>query len=265
MRKRAFRYRVYGGEGVPVVLVPGLDGLTEFFADIVPELARFHKVVLYELPLRGEADATGTPYTFDYLASDLRSVLDELGAPAAHIVGESFGGVVSQTFALAYPEAVRSLTLISSAPRFELSRKNKLLLPLLRITPMWLFARVHLGDVCEPDDPAWAKRLFVRGASYADHASVFARAQIVSRVDLRARVSELKCPLLLVYGERDRFTGEASRQMAQLVPHARVVEIEGGGHLCHMTQPKAFIAALEPFVASAAVPAAPAAFAHAAT
>jgi pimeloyl-ACP methyl ester carboxylesterase len=160
---------------------------------------------------------------------------------------------------------VRSLTLISSAPRFELSRKNRLLLPLLRITPMWLFARVHLGDVCEPEDPAWAKRLFVRGASYADHASVFARAQIVSRVDLRSRVSELKCPVLLVYGERDRFTGEASRHMAQLVPHARVVEIEGGGHLCHMTQPKAFLAALEPFIASAAASATPAPFAHATT
>lgn len=249
MAKRPFRYRVYG-EGPAVVLVPGLDGLTEFFADVVPELARHNTVVLYELPLRGDADALGVDYSFDFIASDLRGVLDELGVAQAHVVGESFGGVVSQVFALSYPDALLSLTLISSAPHFELSRKNKLLLPLFRITPMWLFARVHLGDVCEPDDPAWAKRLFVRGASYADHASVFARAQIVSRVDLRDRVSELKCPVLLVYGERDRFTGEASRRMAELVPHAQITAIEGGGHLCHMTQPKPFLAALQPFLAS---------------
>jgi pimeloyl-ACP methyl ester carboxylesterase len=249
-RKRGFRYRVYG-EGEPVVLVPGLDGLTEFFADVVPELARRNQVILYELPLRGEADAAGTDYSFEYLASDLKSVLDELGIARAHIVGESFGGVVSQTFALNHPEAVQTLTLISSAPHFEVSRKNRMLLPLFRITPMWLFARVHLSDVCEPEDPAWAKRLFVRGASYADHASVFARAQIVSRVDLRSRVSELRCPVLLVVGSRDRFTGDASRHMAKLVPQAQVVAIEGGGHLCHMTHPKPFLAAVQPFLAGA--------------
>jgi 3-oxoadipate enol-lactonase len=251
MAKRPFRYRVYG-EGETVVLVPGLDGLTEFFADSVPELARRNRVVLYELPLRGEADALGVDYTFEYIASDLKSALDELGVDRAHIVGESFGGVVSQVFALAHPDAVQTLTLISSAPHFELSRKNRLLLPLFRITPMWLFARVHLGDVCEPTDPTWAKRLFVRGASYADHASVFARAKIVSKVDLRTRISELSCPVLLVFGASDRFTGEASRLMTELVPHARAVSIEGGGHLCHMTHPKPFLAALQPFLAGAA-------------
>lgn len=251
MGTRWFRYRQYG-EGEPVVLVPGLDGLTEFFADIVPELARTNRVVVYELPLRGDADAAGRAYDFEYIASDLKSVLDELGIARAHIVGESFGGVVSQVFTLDNPAVPITLTLISSAPHFEVSRKNKLLLPLFAITPMWLFARVHLSDVCEPEDPAWAKRLFVRGASYADHASVYARAKIVSRVDLRSRVSELSCPVLLVVGSRDRFTGDASQRMAEMLPHAQVVSIEGGGHLCHMTHPKPFLAALQPFLTSAA-------------
>jgi 3-oxoadipate enol-lactonase len=249
MKNRPFRCRVYGA-GQTVVLIPGLDGLTEFFADIVPELARHHQVVLYELPLRAEADAAGVPYDFAYLARDLKSVLDELGVASAHVVGESFGGVVAQTFSLTAPHMVRTLTLISSAPHFEVSLKNRLLLPLFAITPMWLFARVHLGDVCEPDDPAWAKRLFVRGASYADHASVYARAQIVSRVDLRRQVAALTCPLLLVIGSRDRFTGEASRTLAQQLPHAQLAVIEGGGHLCHMTHPKAFLSALTPFLAA---------------
>jgi 3-oxoadipate enol-lactonase len=249
MRKRPFRYRTYGA-GEPVVLIPGLDGLTEFFADIVPELSRFYQVVLYELPLKGEADAAREQYTFEYLARDLKSVLDELGLDSAHIVGESFGGVVAQTLTLAEPQAVRTLTLISSAPYFEVSRKNRMLLPLFQITPMWLFARVHLSDVCEPGDPGWVKRLFVRGASYADHASVVARANIVSRVDLRSRVAELRCPTLLVVGSLDRFTGDASKELAKKLPRAQLAVIEGGGHLCHVAQPRAFVDALLPFLAS---------------
>ncbi len=247
MKRRPFRFKTFG-QGAPIVLVPGLDGLTEFFRDVIPELARRLQVIVYELPLKGDADAARSEYTFDFIARDLKEVMDELHLPKAHIVGESFGGVVGQTFALTYPGSVDTLTLISSAPHFELSRKNRLLLPLFRFTPMWLFARVHLGDVCEPGDPQWAKDLFVRGASYADHASVFARAQIVSRVDLRDRIGELSAPLLLVVGSADRFTGEASRELVRLVPRARVVTIENGGHLCHLTHPKAFLDALVPFV-----------------
>ncbi len=156
--------------------------------------------------------------------------------------------MVAQTLVLTYPHVVETLTLISSAPHFELSRKNKLLLPLFRVTPMWLFARVHLRDVCEPHDPEWAKERFLRGAASADHASVFARAQIVSRVDLRARVAEMRCPVLMVVGAADRFTGRASREMLKQLPDARLVEIANGGHLCHMTHPRAFLDALVPFV-----------------
>lgn len=247
MRTRPVRFESHG-QGPTIVLIPGLDGITEFFADVVPELARRFRVLVYHLPLKGEADAAGARYDFAYLAQDLESVLDEVHADRVHVVGESFGGVVAQTLALTYPHAVQTLTLISSAPHFELSRKNKLLLPLFRITPMWLFARVHLGDVCEPHDPEWAKERFLRGASSADHASVFARAQIVSRVDLRARVPEIRCPVLMVVGAADRFTGRASREMQKQLPHARLVEIPNGGHLCHMTHPRAFLDALVPFV-----------------
>jgi pimeloyl-ACP methyl ester carboxylesterase len=251
MRTRHFRYKSYG-EGSTIVLIPGLDGITEFFADAIPELARRFRVLVYHLPLKREADAAGAPYDFAYIAQDLKSVLDEVHADRVHVVGESFGGVVAQTFALTYPHAVETLTLISSAPHFELSRKNRLLLPLFRFTPMWLFARVHLGDVCEPHDPEWAKELFLRGAGSADHASVFARAQIVSRVDLRARIADIHCPVLMVVGAADRFTGRASREMLQQLPHARLVEIANGGHLCHMTHPQEFLDALVPFVLASA-------------
>jgi pimeloyl-ACP methyl ester carboxylesterase len=253
MNKRPFRCRVYG-EGEPLVLIPGLDGLTEFFSDLVPELARHYRVVLYELPLRAEADARGLAYTFEYLAQDLGETLDEVGVADAHVVGESFGGVVAQMFALTAPARLRSLTLISSAPHFDVSAKNRFLLKLMPLSPMWLFARIHLADVCLKDDPAWAKRLFVKGASYADHASVMARARIVSRVDLRERVAQLRCPMLLVVGSRDAFTGAASLDLGRRVPHARMVTIEGG-HLCHMTNPKAFLGALMPFLAEHGRPA----------
>ena len=247
--KRDFRYKAYG-QGVPVVLVPGLDGLTEFFSDVLPEFARRYQVIVYRLPLRAEADKCGRQYSFEFIAEDLKSVLEELEIEKAHIIGESFGGVVTQTFALDHSDAVGRLVLISTAPKFDLSMRNRLLLPLFRFIPMWLFARAHLRDVCEPHDPQWVKDLFIQGTSWADHASVLARAQIASCVDLRDRISDIKAPVLLVVGSSDRFTGDASRKMQQLLPNARLVEIPEGGHLCHVTHPQQFLDAVLPFLAN---------------
>ena len=195
-----------------------------------------------------EAEARSEPYTFDYIALDLKEVLDELGVDKCHVIGESFGGVVSQVFSLNYPERVDRLVLISTAPAFDLSLKNRVLLPIFPLIPQAVFARLHVSDVCEPDDPDWAKELFIRNAAWADHASVVARANIVSRVDLTDRVPSISAPTMLVVGNRDRFTGEASAKMLELLPDARMVELEGG-HLAHMLHPARFAAEVAGFLA----------------
>ena len=50
-RSRPFRYKTYG-EGFPLVIIPGLDGITEFHADNIPEFSRHFKVVVYYLVQR---------------------------------------------------------------------------------------------------------------------------------------------------------------------------------------------------------------------
>ncbi len=239
-KKRPSRYKKYGS-GPAVVIVPGLDGVTEFFSDIVPELTREFTVIVYHLPLLAEAREVGERYSFDFISADLKSVLAEIGVSKAHIIGESFGGVVTQVFALNYPETVRKLVLISTAPHFEISAKNRFQMLFLPLATQPVFARVHVYDVCERTDPRWAKEKFIREASWADRESVHARIKIVSRVDLRQRIGGIRAPTLLVVGGADRFTGEASRKMCDSLPDARTVEIPGGGHLCHMTHPERFV------------------------
>jgi len=238
-KARPFKFKVYG-EGSPLVIVPGLDGITEFFTDIIPELTPEYRVILYYLPLVAEAESAGEPYTFDFIAADLKKILDELGIKKAHIIGESFGGACTQVFALNYPDYVDKLVLVSTFARTDLSLRNRILVPLLPVIPQPMFARGHVYDVCEPDDPRWAKDLFIREASWADHASVVARIKIVNELDLRGKITSITAPVLLVVGGADRFTGKASKEMLKLLPDAKMVEIPGAGHLCHMTNPDKF-------------------------
>lgn len=247
---RPFRYKQYG-EGSPVVIIPGLDGVTDFFDDITPQLTPRHRVIMYYLPLLAEAQAAGVPYTIDYIAADLKSVFDELHLEKAHVIGESFGGAVAQTFVLAYPEMVERLILISTCARFGLPRRTQQVLALQPYLPQALFARLHMGDVCERHDPQWAKEVFIRGAAWADHQSVLARGMILRDFDTRDRVGSIACPTMLVVGGSDHMTGRSSRETADLMPGCEVVVVPNGGHLCHMTDPEIFNAAALKFLADA--------------
>ena len=240
------RYRTHGDRTKPpLVVIPGLDGCTVFFSGVIPELVRDFFVVVYDLPFYH-----GQNYTFSYLANDVAAALDELAIERAAIVGESFGGVVAQHVALEHSERVEALVLLSSLARTELTPvvKFKLhcLLPLVeflgRAFPgiaQTIFAKVHASDVVESSEPAWARSLFVKEASWAHHASVMQRIKIVAALDIEDRVPAIMQPVLLVRGADDSFTGHTTARLRSLLRRVDVVTLPGG-HLPHVTSSHAF-------------------------
>jgi pimeloyl-ACP methyl ester carboxylesterase len=98
------------GTGNTIVLIPGMDGTGTLFYRQVPLLARSYRVVTYAL--RESAP------TMDVLVADLAGVIDAV-APAegrVTLLGESFGGTLALSFALARPERVDRLVVLNSFP-----------------------------------------------------------------------------------------------------------------------------------------------------
>jgi 3-oxoadipate enol-lactonase len=106
------------GETSVVLIHPvGLD-LTYWGAQI-EALCDQYDVVAFDLPGQGNSPGVPDDWTITQAVNFVEQIVESTGSPTVHLVGLSVGGIISQAFALAKPERLRSLTLIDTAPTFS--------------------------------------------------------------------------------------------------------------------------------------------------
>jgi pimeloyl-ACP methyl ester carboxylesterase len=103
------------GEGSPVVLLHGLTATRRYVVMGSKALERAgHRVVLYDARAHGQSEG-GEDYSYDRLAQDLLAVLDDRGIERATLAGASMGAHTITRFALAHPDRVASLVIMTPA------------------------------------------------------------------------------------------------------------------------------------------------------
>jgi pimeloyl-ACP methyl ester carboxylesterase len=216
------------GSGPPIVLVPGLDGTGLLFYRQVERLASRHRVVTVRL--RDEVTV------MDTLVSDLHDVVRPLGAPVT-LIGESFGGALSLSFALAHPALVRRLVIIISFPYFAPQARLRLGYHLLRATPWGMMRivrqltafRMHSRHTHRTE-----LRTFHELMRQTTREGYLSRLSILRSYDVRRRLPEITMPTLFLASDCDHLVPavEQARLMASLVPGATLRILEGHGHVC---------------------------------
>lgn len=219
------------GSGEPLVLVPGMDGTGQLFYRQVPLLARSFRTATYAL--RNDAP------TMETLVDDLGSIVNAVAPETrrAIIVGESFGGTLAMSFALARREQVSALVVLNSFPyfaprvRLRLARYGLALIPwgvmglIRRATAFRLHsAHTHRDEV----------RRFMELTAAASRAGYLNRLELLMSYDLRHRLHELRSPTLFLAAEQDHLVPsvEQAQLMAALVPNAVLRVLPGHGHIC---------------------------------
>jgi pimeloyl-ACP methyl ester carboxylesterase len=182
-------------------------------------------------------------YQLDDLAADAAGLLDALGIGAAHVVGASMGGFIAQLVAINHPDHVLSLTSIMSGPSGadEIPPKPEGAAVLIaappatreeRIEQAMSFRRVLLGSR-DPFDEAFERARATRAIDRAYYPIGVGR-QLVAILAAKSRLERLKqvcVPTLVIHGVDDVLVPvENGRLVAEAVPDARLIEIEGMGH-----------------------------------
>jgi len=219
------------GEGPPVVLVPGMDGTGRLFHRQVPLLARGYRVATYRL--RDDAPS------MDVLAADLADVIDSVsgGVRPAIVVGESFGGTVALSLALARPDLVAALVIINSFPRFLPQHRLHLAMFALRTLPwqtMPMVRRLTAFRMHSKYTHRAEIRRFMELTAGTTRTGYLGRLHILTQYDVRDRLREIRAPTLFLASERDHLVPsvDQARYMAARVPGATVRVLAGHGHIC---------------------------------
>ena len=215
----------------PLILVPGLDGTGLLFYRQVPLLERRYRVTTHRL--RDDAEH------LDELVADLHArVLATTGErERVTLVGESFGGALSLSYALAHPDRVARLVILNSFPYFAPQARLRLGHALLSATP-WGVMRLVRRLTAWRMHSRHTSRDEIRRFHYLMRATTrrgyLSRMKMLREYDVRGRLAELAVPVLYLAGDRDKLVPsvEQATLMASLTPHASMRVLAGHGHIC---------------------------------
>ncbi|CDP02000.1 unnamed protein product [Coffea canephora] len=257
-RGRKIHY-VVEGEGLPVVLIHGFGASAFHWRYNIPELAKKYKV--YALDLLGFGWSEKALIEYDALVwrDQVVDFLKEVVKEPAVLVGNSLGGFTALVAAAALPQQVKGVSLLNSAGQFgdsltvkseseETPIQTYILKPLKEA-----FQRIVLGFLFwQAKQPSRIKSVLssvyinasnvddylidsiTRPAADPNAGEVYYRlmTRFMSsqrKYTLDNVLSELSCPLLLLWGDLDPWVGPAKAlRIKEFYPNTSLVNLQAG-------------------------------------
>jgi 3-oxoadipate enol-lactonase len=250
-------YEIHGREGAPwLVLSHSLACSVRMWDPQIAALKDSYRILAYDTRGHGATEAPRGAYTLEMLADDLFFLLKELKIGTAHYCGLSMGGMIGQTFALKYPGVFRTLTLADTTSRYP-----------AEAWPLWQ-ERIKLAEtkgmepLAQPTLERWFTEAFrrsspavvdgVRKLILATPVAGYAGCcQAIPKINLTARLKEIRCPILVIVGADDPGTPPAmAKEIHDNAPGSKLVVLPQAAHLANLEQPAGFTRALREFLSS---------------
>jgi pimeloyl-ACP methyl ester carboxylesterase len=243
-------YYETSGEGAPLIVLHGAYMNIPTMGEIIPLLARTHKVYALEFQGHGRTTDIDRPITYPNLADDVAAFMDAVGVKKADVFGYSMGAIAGLQLAIRHPEKVDKLVVASGAYDLEgWQPEFKAFIPQMTVEMVLAmpFAEDFRKLAANPDGfPDLAKKLIA-----LEHEPMAWEAE----------VKALKTPVLIIAGDADVATLEHSVAMFRLLgggvmgdmgkplPASRLAILPATSHTAVITQPELLDALIEPFLA----------------
>jgi 3-oxoadipate enol-lactonase len=243
------------GDGPPLLLIQGLGYGGRGWGPTLDLLAEDFTVAAFDNRGFGASDVPAGPYSVGELAEDARAVLDAAGFERPHVVGASLGGMVAQELALAHPERVEKLVLVSTTPgglgAYPMPAQTvSLMLEAPTMPPdvaVRRFVENALGDGA-PEELV-ERIVAYRKANPPDLGGWQSQAAAGALHDALDRVGQITAPTLVIHGTEDVVVDPRNADLlADRIPGARLELLPGSGHLPFWQEPERLARLIKEFL-----------------
>jgi 3-oxoadipate enol-lactonase len=245
-----------------LLLLHGIGGAKEDFADHLDALAEHHRVVTFDHRGHGESDKPDDEgaYSLDRLAVDTAEVADAHQLHDLRILGHSMGGMVMRRFLLARPGRAHAVVFMDTSAGTPPGSDTELVAAASEIVRTGgLAALKQLSDELDVLGSAAHQRVLAERPGFAEYSDYKWHAmspvmwtalmhEIVTQPDQLPELAGLAVPALGIVGDQDVMFLRPMDDIVATVPGARLVVVPDAGHSPQFENPPVWIAALREFL-----------------
>jgi N-formylmaleamate deformylase len=244
-------YLRYGGEGVAVVLIPGITSPAVTWGFVAERLGR--KFDTYVVDLRGRGLSEGgdaLDYSLDAGAADVVEFADALSLPNYIVLGHSMGARIAIRAARSVKSRIKRLVLVDPPVTGPGRRPYPIGID-------WLLGAIHSAargpslEEMRKFFPNWTEEQIRLRAEWIPSCNL--RAVEVSyrgfhEDDIHSDIPHLKMPTLLVVAGKGVILPPEVSEIQRLLPSIQVEHVENAGHLIPWDDLEGFFGAIIPFL-----------------
>ena len=256
-------YTTFGEGEIDLIFVGGFVSHLEIATELShaqrfwERLGSFVRVIAFDKRGMGLSDRSGGAYTIEGVSEDMVAVLDAVGCDRAAVFGVSEGGSAATMFAASHPERTSHLIEFGTYARMAQAEDCPEGIPLETMRRFNAAMREQWGEPAmlrfwapewaeDAEAREWWARLLRNGGGPA-----VARAleEMYEELDVRPLLPLVKVPALILWRAGDRLVPPAlSRAVAEGIPGARGVELDGAAHLFLADDQDALLGEIEEFL-----------------
>lgn len=256
-RDRARIYYEDQGNGEPIIALHGLIENTTYWKNIAEDITKKYRFIPMDMRGHGRTVVDGEPYGFDVdtIGDDVVALADYLNIKRFHLLTHSTGGFVGIRYAMRDSGRLASLILTDTGSSTSVMPGDQASIRIFHSKFAHSFEKYDweqmIAGVRVIPGP------FFRGIMESPRAEeLLQSAYEMIRLGDRPTIAEfvrtfyndpdprveglrgVRCPALIIYGEKDDLFIESSKLMAKEIPGARPIEYQGAGHMTALEEPR---------------------------
>ena len=228
------------GSGTAIVFTHGASWDHKQWRPQIDELSKQFKTIVWDVRGHGQSTLPKGKVDSEEFSKDLIGLLEHLNIKKAHLCGLSMGGHISLQTAIRYPNYVKSLILIGTPFTNKYNWFEKVFVPINRwssmLIPMSVLASIQATTLSKfnPNNKEYIKEV-VSSISLNQWIRIW---NAVSKMESRDDLHKVACPTVILQGDHDTMTERQQKDMADIIPNARLVYIKNAHHATNLDNPK---------------------------